>query len=184
MESKVPRPTAMEASVALRAAETARANLADRLVMPSWLYVSMGTAIAVQIATTAVALRNGAPWLMAAGLAAFAAVAGAQLGQFRRLNGVWLGGFASRVVLGTGTTASVSYLVALAAAIWVGYGDQWWLVAPCSALGGTAYALSGRRWMREYRADPAAHARGESLAWLALTTAAVIGGLALLVLTS
>jgi hypothetical protein len=183
MESKPHRPTAMEASAALRDAETARANLAHRLVLPPWLYVSMGIAIAVQIATTAAALRTGAPWLMAAGLAAFAAVAGTQLAQFRRRNGVWLGGLASRVVLGTGTTASLSYAAALAAAIWVGYGDQWWLVAPCSALGGTAYALSGRRWVRRYRADPAAHARGESLAWLALTTAAVIGGLALLVLT-
>ena len=63
-------------------------------------------------------------------------------------------------------------------------GDHWWLVALWSAVGGAAYALSGRRWMHGYRGDPAAHARGESLAWLALITAAAIGGLALLVLNA
>ncbi len=72
---------------------------------------------------------------MAGGLAVFAAVAGVQLARFRRLNGVWLGGFASRVVLGTATAASVSYAVALAAAIWAAYGDRWGLVALWSAVG-------------------------------------------------
>ena len=85
---------------------------------------------------------------MVAGLAVFAAVAGVQLARFRRVNGVWLGGFASRVVLGTGTAASVSYAAALAAAIWAAFGDHWWLVALWSAVGGAAYALSGRRWMQ------------------------------------
>ncbi len=114
----------------------------------------------------------------------FAAVAGVQLVRFRRVNGVWLGGFASRVVLGTATAALVSEAVALGAAIWAAYGDRWWLVALWSAVGGAAYALSGRRWMQRYRSDPAAHARGESLAWLALVTAAAIGGLVLLVLNA
>ena len=124
----------------------------------------MSGAIAVQIATAASGLGDQAPWLIAAGVAVFAAVAGVQLARFRRRNGVWLGGFASRVVLGTATAASVSYAIALAAAIWAAYGDRWWLVALWSAAGGAAYALSGRRWMRSYRRDPAARARGESLA--------------------
>ena len=51
------------------------------------------------------------------------------------------------MVLGTATAASVSYAVALAAAIWAAYGDRWWLVALWSAVGGAAYALSGGRWM-------------------------------------
>ena len=38
--------------------------------------------------------------------------------------------------------------------------------------------------MRGYRGDPAAHARGESLAWLALMAAAAVGGLAMLVLNA
>ena len=107
-----------------------------------------------------------------------------QLARFRRLNGVWLGGFASRVVLGTAAAASVSYPVALGAAIWAAYDGRWWLVALWSLLGGAAYALSGRRWMHTYRGDPAAHARGESLAWLALVTVAAVGGLATLVLNA
>src|SRR5690242_21868232 len=95
-----------------------------------------------------------------------------QLARFRRLNGVRLGGFVSRVVLGSATGASVSYPLALGAAIWAAYGGRWWLVALWSSVGGAAYALSGRWWMRAYRGDPAVHARGESLAWLALVTAA------------
>jgi hypothetical protein len=181
MESK---PTAAEASAALLEAAAARARLADHVVTPSWLFASMSVAIAVQIATTAAGLGDDAPWLIAGGLALFAAVAGVQLTRFRRVNGVWLGGFASRVVLGTATAASVSYTVALAAAIWAAYGDHWWLVALWSAMGGAAYALSGGRWMQTYRGDPAAHARGESLAWLTLVMAVAISGLAVLVLNA
>jgi hypothetical protein len=184
MESKPHRPTATEASAALLDAEAARATLADQIATPSWFFASISVAIAGQIATTAAGLGNDAPWLMAGGLAVFAAVAGVQLARFRRLNGVWLGGFASRVVLGTATAASVSYAVGLAAAIWAAYGDRWWLVALWSAVGGAAYALSGSRWMQRYRGEPAAHARGESLAWLALVMAAAIGGLAMLVLNA
>jgi hypothetical protein len=195
MENTPHRPTAPEAAAVLRDAEAARATLADRIATPSWFFASIGVAIAVQIATAAVGLQDAhelarlrlganAPWLIVAGLAVFAAVAGVQLWRFRRLNGVWVGGFASRVVLGNGVAASVSYVVALAGAIWAAYGDHWWLVARWSVVGGGAYALSGRRWMRRYRADPAAHARGESFAWLVLLAAAAIGGLALLMLNA
>ena len=181
MESKATRA---EASAALLDAEVARARLADHIVTPSRFFASMSVAIAVQIATTAAGLGADSPWLMAGGLAVFAAVAGVQLARFRRVNGVWLGGFASRVVLGTATATSVSYAVALAAAIWAAYGDRWWLVALWSAVGGATYALSGARWLRRYRGDPAAHARGESLAWLGVALAAAISGLALLVLNA
>ena len=121
---------------------------------------------------------------MAAGLAVFAAVAGVQLSRFRRVNGVWLGGFASRVVLGTATAASLSYALALGAAIWAAFDERWWLVALWSVLGGAAYALSGGRWMRTLPCRPGRHARGESFAWLALVVAAAIGGLAMLVLNA
>jgi hypothetical protein len=193
MESKPCRPSAEEASAALLDAEATRAALVDHIATPSWFFVSMGVAIAAQIATVAVGLGDkhaldagevGTPWLVAAGVVVFAAVAGVQLARFRRLNGVWLGGFASRVVLGTATAASVSYPVALGAAIWAAYAERWWLVVLWSLVGGAAYALSGRRWMRTYRGDPAAHARGESLALLALVTVAAVGGLATLALNA
>src|SRR4051812_34177383 len=189
MESKPPRPTAEEASAALLDAEATRPTLADHIATPSWFFVSMGVAIAAQVATVAVGLGDkhalgagevDAPWLVAAGLVVFAAVAGVQLARFRRLNGVWLGGFVSRVVLGTATAASVSYPVALGAAIWAAYAERWWLAALWSLVGGAAYALSGRRWMRTYRGNPAAHARGESLAWLTLMAVAALGGLGML----
>jgi hypothetical protein len=134
--------------------------------------------------TTAVGLGDGAPWVLAAGLAMFAAVAGVQLARFRRLNGVWLGGFASRVVLGTGTLASASYAIALGAAIWAAYDARWWLVTFWAVAGGAAYALSGRRWLGAYRAQPAVHGRGESAAWLALLGVTALAGLALLLINS
>ena len=183
MESTPEVPTAIEASAALTDAEASRSRLAHGIAMPSWFSTSIGAAIAVQVATTAVGLGDGDPWTLAAGLAIFAAVAGGQLVRFRRLNGVWLGGFASRVVLGTGTAASASYAIALGAAIWAAYDARWWLVGLCSIAGGAAYALSGRRWMRAYRTAPAVHGRGESAAWLTLVAIAAVAGLVVLVIS-
>lgn len=184
MESTPQRPTAAEAAAALTEAEASRSALAHGIATPPWFFTSMGAAIATQIATTAIGLGDGALWALAAGLAVFAAVAGVQLARFRRRNGVWVGGFASRVVLGTGMAASVSYVVALGVAIWAAYEAQWWLVALCSIAGGAAYALGGRRWMRAYRAEPAVHGRGESAAWLALIAAVGVAGLVLLVINA
>lgn len=181
MESK---PTRAEAAAALRDAEASRAAIADGVATPSWFFTSMVVAISVQIATTAVGLGDGPVWLLVAGLAFFAAVAGAQLVRFRRRNGVWLGGFASRVVLGTGTAASSSYIIALGAAAWAGLEKQWLLVLLCALGGGVAYALSGLRWLRGYRAQPVARARGESAAWLALSGAVALAGLALLLISA
>jgi hypothetical protein len=181
MESK---PTAAEASAALTDAEASRAALAQRIVTPPWLFTSMAAAIAVQIGTTAAGAVAVTVWLLVGGVVILAAVAGLQLARFRRLNGVWLGGFASRVVLGTGTAASVSYAAALGGAIWAAYGSRWWLVGLLSLAGGCAYALNGRRWLRTYRAEPAVHARGESAAWLAALSLAAVAGLALLLINS
>src|ERR671934_473580 len=163
MESKPHRPTAEEASVALLDAEATRATLADHIATPSWFFVSMGVAIAAQIATVAVGLGDkhaldagevDTPWVVAAGVAVFVALAGVQLARFRRLNGVWLGGFVSRVVLGGASAASVSYPIALGAAIWAAYGERWWLVALWSLAGGAASAPRGRPWMPPYPPRP------------------------------
>jgi len=181
MESK---PSRAEAATALRDAEASRAAIAAGVAPPSWFSTSICVAISVQIATTAVGLGDGTVWVLAAGLAFFAVVAGVQLARFRRRNGVWLGGFASRVVLGTGTAASSSYVIALGAAAWAALEEQWWLVALCALGGGGAYALSGLRWLRGYQAQPAARARGESAAWLALGGAAALAGLALLLISA
>jgi hypothetical protein len=180
MESKPDRPTAAEASSALVEAEASRATLADGIATPAGFFASMSAAVAAQIATAAVGLGADVPWVMVAGLSLFAAVAGVQLARFRRRNGVWLGGLASRVVLGTGLPASASYAIALGAAIWAGYEARWWLVALWSIAGGVAYAHCGRRWLRAYRARPAAHGRGESAAWLVPAGVAAVAGLALL----
>jgi hypothetical protein len=150
--------------------------------MPPGFSLSLGAAIAVQIAAAAVGLGDDRPWVLIGGLALFGVVAAVQLARFRAANGVWLGGFASRVVLGTGMTASLSYMVALGAALWAAFAGHWWLVVVCALAGGTAYALSGVRWLRAYRAQPVLHARGESAAALALLAVVALAGLALLVL--
>ena len=182
MESDQHRLTATEAAAALADAEASRTAFADRIETPSWFFFSMGVAVTAQIATTAVTLARGDLWVLAAGLAIFVTVAGVQLTRFRRLNGVWLGGLASRVVLGTGMRASLAEGVALAAATWAAFDARWSLVVLCSVLGGGAYALSGRRWLRIYRAEPATLARGESIALLALVMVAVVAGAVLLLI--
>jgi hypothetical protein len=175
-------PSRAEASAALAAAEASRTALASEIAMPTWFSTSLAAAITVQIATTAVGLGRDLPWLLALGVVLFGAVAAVQLARFRALNGVWLGGFASRVVLGTGHLTSLAYAAALGFAIWAAFGEHLWLVAVCSLAGGVAYALSGRRWLRTYRAAPALHGRGESAAWLAALSVTAVAGLALLVL--
>ena len=194
MESSERHPNATEASAALSDAEASRAELAQRIRTPSWFFTSIGVAIAAQIALTAVALSwsvsdSGiaavSTWTLAAfgaGIAILLAVAGVQLAAFRRLNGLWLGGLLSHVVLGTGVLASGAYVVALGAAIWSAIAAQWWLVASCSIIGGAAYALAGRRWFNSYRAEPARHARAESVAMLGLAVVAAIAGLVLLLI--
>jgi hypothetical protein len=185
MENTQKHPTPAAASTALNDAEASRATLAERITTPSWFFTSIGAAVAVQIASTAVGLgATSAATLSAlvAGIVALAAVAGVQLARFRRLNGVWVGGLLSRVVLGTGALASASYAVAIVAATWAAFDAQWWLVVIWSTIGGGAYALSGRRWLGVYRAAPARHAQAESALWLGAMTVAALAGLALLLI--
>lgn len=187
MESWRPHPTPDEATAALADAEASQALLVHDLVLPPQFLTWIGAAITIQIATFAVGLTglNGVTrasgWLVVAGLAGLVTVAGGQLARFRRLNGVWLGGLASRVVGGTSLAASVSYAAALAGATWAAMVGQWWLVPVCAPAGGLAYALSGNRWLRTYRADPATHARGESAGWIAVLGVLAFSGMVLLV---
>ena len=50
----------------------------------------------------------------------------------------------------------------------------------CAA--GVVYVLSGRRWLRAYRQEPARLGAGESTLWIALAVALAVAGLVLLVL--
>ncbi len=184
MENTFGSLTPDEAAAALDEAGVARADLANRLRLPSLFYGSIGAAVALQIASAAIGLASDTsltPVALTAGLVVFAVVAGVQLVRFRALNGVWIGGLASRVVLGTGTAASTSYALALGAAIWAALSGIWWLAVLCSPAGGLAYALSGQRWVRGYRGDPARHARAESAGWLAVIIVLALAGLVLLV---
>jgi hypothetical protein len=178
-------PSAADASAALIDAERARATLARSTRMPSWFFASLGAAIAVQIASTAVGVADPSSSklaALAAGIALLVAVAAVQLARFRRLNGVRLGGLLSRVVFGTGTLASASYAIAATAAILGAFDKRWWLVATAATIGGALYALNGRLWLRAYRTTPASHARGESLISLRLLTVTALAALALLLL--
>ncbi|MEO6533935.1 MAG: hypothetical protein ABIO06_10235 [Pseudolysinimonas sp.] len=181
METSNHRPTPDEAAAALLDAGSARDQLSNRLTLPSWFYASIGVAIAIQTATLAlgVAAQSVAGiGLAVAGLIPFALVAWVQLTRFRRLNGAWVSGIASRVVFGGGAWSSTLHFLALGIALWAAFDQRWWLVAVCSVAGGTAYALSGVRWMQVYRRDPAANSRGESvlllIALIVLLAAAVI----------
>ena len=194
MENAEPDPTPEDAAAALVEAEASRTRLAGALVLPSFFYAAIGAAVAVQIATTAFGiprsnvqgdhLADDRAWALAAlvgGLALFVLVAAIQLTRFRQLNAVWLGGLASRVVFGNDAAASTSYVVAFGASLWAGFEGVWCLMASCAIAGGTAYALSGRRWWRTYQGDPAPHGRGESAAWVAVFGILAVAGVVLLV---
>lgn len=183
MENITGPMTPEEASATLVAADQARTTLAHSLVLPSFFYASLGASVALQLGTTTVEIVHDSVagrWGLGVGVAAYLIVAAVLLVRFRRLNGVWVGGLASRIVGGTATTAIASYVVAFVAAAWAADQKAWWLVVLCAVAGGLAYAWSGRRWWRSYLGAPAAHARGESAALLAVIVAAAIGGLVLL----
>jgi hypothetical protein len=169
---------------ALADAEAARSRLTDRVVVPVWFWAVLGAAIALQIATAAFGLADDRPALLVYGLAGFALVASAQLALLRRRSGVWLGGFASRVVLGTGHSASLVYAFALAAAVWAAFEGPAWLAVAVSVAGGAGYVIAGQRWLRDYRVEPDEHALGEPVLWLVGLGAMAVAGLVLLLLGS
>lgn len=174
-------PRSSDAAAALADAEAARARLAAGVVVPPRFFVALGAVVAVQIAAAAVGIGTEEPLLLVGGLVVFAAAAALLLVHFRRQTGVWLGGFTSRVVLGTSVLASTAEALALVASVWAAFESAWWLVAVCSLAGGAGYALAGIRWLRTYHDAPAEHARGESVVFVALISLAALGGVALLI---
>jgi hypothetical protein len=176
-------PTPDEAAAALADAERSGARLAAGLRLPRFFHGSLALVIALQIATSAVGIAVDETWARLAlgvGLAAFVLVGAGQLLAFRRSNGAWVAGLASRVVLGTDHVASLTYCAAFGAAVWAALAEAWWLVPVASVAGGVGYGLSGRRWVRGYRGDPSAHSRAESVGMLAATAALALSGLVLL----
>ncbi len=185
MENERPaRPTPDEASLALADADSARRRLTGTLVLPSYFFTSIGVVVATQIATSAIGLASQdlAGWaVVVAGWIALGVVAGIQLTRFRRLNGVRVAGLTHSVVLGTNTAAVVSYGAALAAAIWSALLGADGLVLGSAAVGGAAYAWSGRRWWQAYRGDPGTHGRGPSTIYLTgACVLALVGAVVLL----
>ncbi|MGY2877024.1 hypothetical protein ACVW00_004214 [Marmoricola sp. URHA0025 HA25] len=177
-------PSPEDASAALLDAAAAREHLAAAIVLPSFFFTSLATAVAVQIMTTALGVTvytTPARVAFGAGLVAFCVVAAVQLVRFRRVNGVWVGGIASRVVFGSATGPSTVHVLAMAAAIGAAIADAWWLVALCAVTGGIAYAVTGARWMRAYRDAPDRHSRAESALLLVALALPAVGALVLLV---
>jgi hypothetical protein len=183
MESSEHSADRSEAEFALAEARAARDRMAGKLALPSYFYSSIGAAIAVQIASTALAFGVEPPVAgvsLIAGLLIFSLAAVLQLARFRRLNGVWLGGLASRVVLGTANLTSAVYATAFAASIWAVLVDAWWLVPITAVCGGAGYAWCGRRWWQSYRNDPDQRRREDSKALLLVLPVLAAVGLAVL----
>lgn len=175
-----------DAAAELARAEGMRAGLTRTLRLPSWFHESVGAAVAVQVATVAYAVaqpRVGVATVvvLVAGVVAFAVVAAVQLGRFRRLNGVWVGGLASRAVLGSSTLSSLVYAASLAAACWAALSvPGWWLSGAAAVAGGVGYALSGRHWWSTYLRDPVKNARGQSALYAAGCFVVAVAALVLL----
>ncbi|MFD3430544.1 hypothetical protein [Nocardia fluminea] len=104
------------------------------------------------------------------------------MARFRRHNGVWIAGLASRAVFGTSALSSLAYGIGLSLAVWAALADRSWLAVPAGVLGGAAYAWSGHRWWAAYRRNPAAHAQAESWWTLLALIGLAVGGLVAVVI--
>lgn len=168
---------------ALKAADAARTRLAASLTVSAWFFTSLAAAIAVHLGLTAVGLAEGEPQLVVVGTGVFVVVAAVQVWMLRRRTGVWVGGFVSRVVLGSAHLSGFAYAVGLATSIWAASASRWWLVATCAVAAGAAYAWAGRRWLAHYHAAPAKHARAESVVAVAGLAVVALGGLVMLLVS-
>jgi len=177
-------PTPEEARAALADAESSATRLAADLRLPSYFHSSIGAAISFQIATSALGITIKEAWaasLFLSGLGLFVVVAAVQLVRFRRRNGAWVWALADKVVLGSGTTASVTYCLGFAAAIMAALVEVWWVVPLAALAGGIGYTVGGQRWLRAYRADPVAHTRRAGINWITLAAVLATVGLVVLV---
>ena len=185
MESNPVHQNPDDPSSVLDAADHARQRLAAGLRLPTGLHPALAAAVAVQVGTAAygIATQTVAGLAVAlAGVAVFLGVAALALFQFRRINGVRVDGLASQIVLGTGATSTLVYMVAFGAATWAAFESRWWLVAAAAVAGGVGYAFGALRWWHAYQDDPAAHTGGASPRVLAmLAVLACLGLVALMV---
>ena len=169
----------------LAVADQARQRLAAGLRLPTGLHPALAAAVAVQVGAAAygIAAQTAAGLAVAlAGVTVLMGVAALLLYQFRRINGVRVDGLSSQIVLGTGATSTLVYMVGFGAATWAAFESRWWLVAMAAVTAGVGYAFGTLRWWRAYRHDPATHARGASPWVLAgLTVVACLGLVALLI---
>ncbi|MFK5645244.1 hypothetical protein ACI3ET_01830 [Ornithinimicrobium sp. LYQ121] len=172
------------AAAALREAEADRMALAGRIGPSRRFLVALGLVIAVHIGVVATGFARQQLWIIGVGLAIFVVGAAVQLWVVRRLSGVWVAGFARHVVLGTGALASGTYVVALGAATWAAFAEQWWLVAAAAVAGGAAYSVAGRSWLSRQRRDPDRSWSAEPMAVQATMVVVALAGLAVLVLVS
>ena len=169
----------------LAAAEIARQRLTGGLRLPTWFHTSLGVAVAVQIGAAAygIAGQGAAPMLvLVAGCLFFILVAVVQVARFRRLNGARVDGLVSRAVLGTSSPSVVAEVAGLAGAVWAALEGRPGLAAVAAVAGGAGYAASARLWWRRYQAEPAGHARAESLTTLVLLGGVAVAGLVVLLL--
>ena len=186
METSSTSPTPDEAATALRMADSAGSALAGGLQLPSHFYSSMGAATAVQIGTAAAGIARHDGWGLAvavAGVLAWLVVGGTQIARFRRLNGVRVRGFETRVVGGTANTVSTVYGLAFGGALWAAFFfHAWWPTAVFAVLGGLSYAVASRRWWMTYQRDPAGNSRGDSALWLGVLVCAAVAAMVALVI--
>jgi hypothetical protein len=182
MESN-PTPTDPRSELAV--ADQARQRLAAGLRLPTGLHPALAAAVAVQVGAAAygIAAQTAAGLAVAlAGVAVLMGVAALLLSQFRRINGVKVDGLSSQIVLGTGGTSTLVYMVGFGAATWAAFESKWWLVATASVAAGVGYAFGTLRWWHAYRHDPATHAGGVSPRVLAALAALACLGLVALLL--
>ena len=183
MESD-PQARATEASLALGDVARARTALSDRLAPGLGFLATLGMAVALSIALAGTGFAQEDPRLAVAGAGVITVVGGTQLWLVRRRTGVWVSDLAHRVVLGGGSLAAGSFVVALLATVWAASSGLWWVVALLSAAGGAGYALGGHRWLSAYHRHPEGHVGSDTRLALAVLATVAVAGLVLLLLVA
>jgi len=185
MESSPGQQNPCDPRSELAVADQARQRLAEGLRLPAGLHPVLAAAVAVQVGAGAcgIAAQTTAGLAVAlAGIAVLMGVAALLLHQFRLINGVRVDGLSSQIVLGTGGTSTLIYLVGFGVATWAAFESRWWLVAAAAVAAGVSYAFGTLRWWHLYRHDPSAHAGGASPRMLAaFAVLACLGLVALLI---
>jgi len=146
----------VEAREALEAVALERAETGRRYVVPSGYDEWLGLAVALLV--FGIALSNTVDgWrgtlAIVGGALVAAAIMGAQVARFKRLNGMWVSGLIAGKTRAVTAVAFLAEAVGIVAAVVAARADLLWLALAISLATGVVFAWVSRAWSRRYVAE-------------------------------